>query len=546
MPKLSSIIAFVAGLTVCGATPLQTHHILNSRAIGVVPKKTEDPSNKNVLVPFIANPNNEDPEAFERDATATRPFNQVQIVAPNGLCLDNSDQSLGDNRFNLVPILLKPCQAKPGIGQLWDVQTAGKHLEGNGVALIVSSVTQHCVDSRPPAFNDKIKPSLFACGGRAAGDGRVGVTQLFFFDTAKVQKTGKSILGFKDRAPNNTPGAGVQCLSATGDRLTITTCNSLTDTQFEFSFKAPGGKIDTPPPATVDPPTKNDNGNANANNNNQNNQNADVGATGSVVPKKAEDPSNKNVLVPFSANANNEDKNAFARDNTATRAFTQTQIVAPNGLCLDNSDQSLGDFRFNLVPILLKPCQAKPGIGQLWDVQTAGKHVDGKDQAIIVSSVTQHCIDSRVGGFQDKIKPSLFSCGGRADGDGVVGVTQLFFFDSAAVQKSGKSILGFKDRSPNNTPGAGVQCLSASGDRLTITTCNSLTDTQLEFTFKAPGQAATNLKSDAAGAAAAPAKNDNAGGAADAQQQDEKKTLVEKIDKAEALLEQALKLLENA
>ena len=53
-------------------------------------------------------------------------------------------------------------------GEGWDIITAGKHVNGDNVMLIVSTLTQACFnfDPRRPAGNQVL---LFSCGGRADG-----------------------------------------------------------------------------------------------------------------------------------------------------------------------------------------------------------------------------------------------------------------------------------------------------------------------------------------------------------------------------------------
>lgn len=72
------------------------------------------------------------------------------------------------------------------------------------------------------------------------------------------------------------------------------------------------------------------------------------------------------------------------RDDTATRAFSEVEIRAPNGQCLF-VDPTAGDFRQNLIPIGLVDCGGTPN--EKWDVITAGKHNNAKNSALIVSSL---------------------------------------------------------------------------------------------------------------------------------------------------------------
>ncbi|KAK3334044.1 hypothetical protein B0T19DRAFT_419950 [Cercophora scortea] len=117
-------------------------------------------------------------ESNQRDATATRAFESVEIRAPNGQCLF-IDPTAGDFRQNLIPVSLVDCSGSPN--EKWDVITAGKHNNGKiAAALVVSSLTQGCIsqDSRRAA-GDTV--TLFSCGGRADGTGETQGAQLFPF-----------------------------------------------------------------------------------------------------------------------------------------------------------------------------------------------------------------------------------------------------------------------------------------------------------------------------------------------------------------------------
>lgn len=61
---------------------------------------------------------------------------------------------------------------------------------------------------------------------------------------------------------------------------------------------------------------------------------------------------------------------AQVRDDTATRAFSAAEIQASNGQCL-SIDPDSGDFRENLIPVSILPCNGSAG--QQWDVITAGR-----------------------------------------------------------------------------------------------------------------------------------------------------------------------------
>lgn len=115
---------------------------------------------------------------------------------------------------------------------------------------------------------------------------------------------------------------------------------------------------------------------------------------------------------------------ANPRDDTATRAFTGVSIKSSSGQCLF-IDPTAGDFRANLIPIVLQPCDGS--VNQQFDFITAGIHNDQPDSTLIVSSLTQGCLnfDSRRAAGDTVI---TFSCGGRADGEGLVTNSQLFTF----------------------------------------------------------------------------------------------------------------------
>jgi len=119
---------------------------------------------------------------------------------------------------------------------------------------------------------------------------------------------------------------------------------------------------------------------------------------------------------------------AQVRDNTATRAFSAAEIKTEGG-CL-SVDANSGDFRENLIPITVQTCDGSAG--QQWDVITAGVHNNVAGTALIVSSLTQGCLNfdpRRAAGNQ----VILFSCGGRADGGGSVTNSQLFTFNGAST-----------------------------------------------------------------------------------------------------------------
>ncbi|KAJ3309619.1 hypothetical protein HDV04_005869 [Boothiomyces sp. JEL0838] len=172
-----------------------------------------------------------------------------------------------------------------------------------------------------------------------------------------------------------------------------------------------------------------------------------------------------------------EDKPAFTRDDAATRALTGVQLVANNGLCMDVTNITNGDFRENKVPILLAPCQANTPAGQKWDLITSGVHIINdpkKPRTLLVSQVNQHCVDSNTVGAFDNIKPALFACGGRAAGDGKESGTQTIFFNANNAKVGGKIAFPFTNNAQGNTAGPGNTCLTvlADGKRVGLGACD--------------------------------------------------------------------------
>ncbi|OAP60872.1 hypothetical protein AYL99_05874 [Fonsecaea erecta] len=427
-------------------------------------------------------------EAQQRDNTATRAFSSIPIKTSDGQCLF-VDELSGDFRANLTPIQVGACNGS--IAQQWDIITAGKHDNQPGSMLIVSAFTQACFnfDPRRAAGNQVL---LFSCGGRADGTGAVTNSQLFPFNGSA---------GPLALTPENAPG---DCLTVSGGLIDIAACNPA-DPKQSFTFDDAGaGAVSTsvsttvsatvttavavesptvatdcapvstiistlpastitlpastvtvtvvstpattisttsPPPPTVaastassgpTPPTS-----------------ASASASASVISVSRAG----NVLQPSAA------AEANPRDDTATRAFSSVPIKSSSGQCLF-IDPTAGDFRENLIPIVLQPCDdGSPN--QSFDVITAGVHNNQPNSALIVSTLTQGCLnfDPRRDAGDTVI---MFSCGGRADGSGQVTNSQLFTFTA------GETSLRLQ---PEN--GDGTVCLveNAAG-RLDQTTCS--------------------------------------------------------------------------
>ncbi|KAK4237280.1 putative iron-sulfur protein [Achaetomium macrosporum] len=383
-------------------------------------------------------------EAHQRDDGATRAFSNVEIRTSDGKCLFVNKLS-GDFRANLTPVQVADCGSTDGQG--WDVITAGEHIKGDGVMLIVSTLTQACFnfDPRRQAGNQVL---LFSCGGRADGGGQVTNSQLFSFDGSA---------GPLSLKPRNQEGS---CLVVKGNAIDIANCDAGDANQsFTFGDAAAGGG---------------NNGNGNGNNGGkststcttstctkttrtvtatptQNDGNAAIqtstplatqtttsapaagsgGGTGSGAGSPGIPTVNPTDPVPVSRAGGTLQPTAAAeshqRDDTAKRAFSGVSIRAPNGQCLF-IDPTAGDFRQNLIPVSLVDCSGSPN--EKWDVITEGKHNKpnpNQPAALVVSALTQGCI-SFDGRRQAGDTVTLFSCGGRAAGEGETTGSQLFPF----------------------------------------------------------------------------------------------------------------------
>ncbi|KIM20762.1 hypothetical protein M408DRAFT_12904 [Serendipita vermifera MAFF 305830] len=170
------------------------------------------------------------------------------------------------------------------------------------------------------------------------------------------------------------------------------------------------------------------------------------------------------VLVPRAVDALNQAafEEAHQRDDTATRAFSAVQIKTSTGQCF-SVDPLSGDFRANLTPVQLVSCDSGSA-NQKWDVITAGKHNNIPGFALVVSTLTNACLNfdpRRAAGNQ----VILFSCGGRADGGGAVTDSQLFSFGAT----SGAAPFVLTPKNSNNQV-----CLVPNGALLDQTTCNAL------------------------------------------------------------------------
>ncbi|KAM3506273.1 hypothetical protein MY11210_007625 [Beauveria gryllotalpidicola] len=181
---------------------------------------------------------------------------------------------------------------------------------------------------------------------------------------------------------------------------------------------------------------------------------------------------NPTTKVPVSRAGGNLNPTAAAAanqfDTTADRALESVNLRAPDGRCL-SLDPTAGDFRQNLIPVGLATCSEDSD--QKFDVVTRGKHNDAKDgKALLVSVLTNGCLsfDNR---RQQGDTVTIFSCGGRADGEGETATSQLFPFDG-----SNNTTMVLQPSSDG-----GKFCLVAGKDRLGSASCDNQKDQVFEL-----------------------------------------------------------------
>ncbi|KAI1393119.1 uncharacterized protein F4822DRAFT_439327 [Hypoxylon trugodes] len=389
-------------------------------------------------------------EAQQPDNTATKAFSGTQIRTSDGRCLF-VDELSGDFRANLTPIQVAECDTTDGQG--WDIITAGKHNNAEGSMLVVSTLTNACFnfDPRRASGNQVI---LFSCGGRADGGGEVTDSQLFPFNGTSGPLT---------LSPENDSQS---CFTVKGNVVDVAPCAAGdSDQQFTFSGSPAVVPTDSSPQSTVSAPT--------IPTATVTSQDASQAPTAPTAPTSSpvSSPVTTNVAVggipnptasvPVSRAGGVLQPSAVAesqpRDDTATRAFTSVSIKAPNGQCLF-IDPTAGDFRENLIPVSLVTCAGTPN--EKFDIITAGKHNNAQDSALIVSSLTNGCISF------DGRRPAgdtvtLFSCGGRAAGEGDTNNGQLVPF-------TGGTSLVFAPESERN-----ATCIIAGDGRLDSAPCTN-------------------------------------------------------------------------
>jgi len=387
-------------------------------------------------------------EAQQRDNTATRAFSATQIKTTSGQCFF-VDPASGDFRENLTPVQVTNCNGSAG--EQWDIITQGKHNDQPGFALIVSTLTNACLNFDPRrAPNNQVL--LFSCGGRADGSGSVTNSQLFTFQGGP---------GPLPLIPQNGKNATCLTVNTSTNLLDQTACNPASVSGNElFTFGAGGSATTTgaavQQPATTAPVVT------------STHTASPTSKAATVTTATATKVSGVGGVLNPSAVAESQQ-----RDNNATRAFSAVQVKTADGKCWSVS-ATAGNFRENLIPIEVKTCDGGPG--QRWDVITQGKHDNVPGTALIVSSLTQGCVN-----FDPRKAPGsqvrLFSCGGRADGAGKVTNSQQFSFHGGA---------GPLPLLPVNGKNATCLDVNASTGLLDQTACSPSTVTRNElFSFVA-------------------------------------------------------------
>ncbi|KAH9899038.1 hypothetical protein F4778DRAFT_182357 [Xylariomycetidae sp. FL2044] len=356
-------------------------------------------------------------EAQTPDTTATKAFAGTQIKTSDGRCLF-VDELSGDFRANLTPIQVAECDATDGQG--WDIITSGKHNNVADSVLVVSTLTNACFnfDPRRAVGNQVI---LFSCGGRADGGGAVTDSQLFPFTggAGPISFTPRndvtSCFTVKDDVVDIAAcdaGDSAQVFTLTGAETTGGDSSSSALASQPVSTSAESSSVQAPV-ATVSTASVTD-------------VTPVETVTATALPDDIvgaiPDPTD---AVPVSRAGGTLQPTAAAesheRDDTATRAFTSVSIQTADGQCLF-VDPTAGDFRQNLIPISLVECAGTPN--EKFDIITAGKHNDAADSALVVSSLMNGCVSF------DGRRPAgdtvtIFSCGGRAAGEGETNTGQL-------------------------------------------------------------------------------------------------------------------------
>ncbi|KAI0417032.1 hypothetical protein F5X98DRAFT_166046 [Xylaria grammica] len=350
-------------------------------------------------------------EAQQPDTSATKAFASTLIKTADGRCLF-VDELSGDFRANLTPIQIAQCGSTKG--QEWDIITSGKHNNAADSMLVVSTLTNACLnfDPRRPTGNQVI---LFSCGGRADGGGEVTDSQLFPFNGGA---------GPLSLSPENSPDS---CLTVSDNVVDVALCEAgdlhqlftfgdalslepnSTSTELRETFTSPSTSLNPTSTTTLSQGATTTTSAATSSS----------ALVGTASPTEAVPVSRAGGVLQPTAVAE-----SHQRDDTATRAFESVSIQSPDGRCLF-IDPTAGDFRENLIPVSLVRCAGTPN--EKFDIITAGKHNNAENSALIVSSLMNGCV-SFDGRRQAGDTVTIFSCGGRADGGGDTNNGQLVPF----------------------------------------------------------------------------------------------------------------------
>ncbi|KAL8992131.1 MAG: hypothetical protein Q9169_007345 [Polycauliona sp. 2 TL-2023] len=84
-----------------------------------------------------------------------------------------------------------------------------------------------------------------------------------------------------------------------------------------------------------------------------------------------------------------------------------------------------GDFRHNLIPLQAQTCDGT-NENQKFEIVTKSKHISEDGGMLLVSSSTNGCLDFNAGRKGKEV--TMFSCGGRAGGEGEESNSQIFSF----------------------------------------------------------------------------------------------------------------------
>ncbi|KAL3419261.1 hypothetical protein PVAG01_09483 [Phlyctema vagabunda] len=303
-------------------------------------------------------------------------------------------------------------------------------------------------DPRRAAGNQVI---MFSCGGRADGGGDVTNSQLFDFT------------GGVEPGPLSPKNAAGTCFTVKNNVLDQASCQDGEASQV-FSFGGKGTEATPSSSEASQPPSSTED--CFSTTMVTLTRSAAASTLATTAPSAAVGDSNPTTELPVSRAGGVLQPSAAAesnqRDTNAVRAFSSVSLKSSTGDCL-SVDPTAGDFRQNLIPITVAACTG--AAGEKWDLITSGTHNNDAsgNSTLIVSALTQGCLnfDPRRAAGDTVI---LFSCGGRADGEGSTANSQLF-----PLVKGQDSIV----ITPENAEGT---CLVGKGGKLDSAACSGSTD----------------------------------------------------------------------